>query len=80
MSGSSVTVKGQVTIPQAIREQLRIKPGDKVRFVEQAGRVYLVRQENDVSAAFGLLKAKRSASRKDIQKEVERGWSRRARR
>jgi len=29
---STVTVKGQVTIPKAMREYLRLEPGDKVVF------------------------------------------------
>lgn len=29
---SSLTTKGQATIPRAVRERLRLKAGDKVRF------------------------------------------------
>ena len=29
---SAVTAKGQATIPKAIREHLRLKPGDRVKF------------------------------------------------
>jgi antitoxin PrlF len=29
---SSVTVKGQATIPKAIREHLGLKPGDRLKF------------------------------------------------
>jgi antitoxin PrlF len=29
---SAITVKGQTTIPKAIRERLGLKPGDRVRF------------------------------------------------
>ena len=36
-----VTSKGQVTIPQHIREQLGILPHSEVEFVEEKGRVYL---------------------------------------
>ena len=79
MSTSSVTVKGQVTIPLAIRKQLRIRPGDKVQFVEMEGRVYLKRGERDVAAAFGLLKARKSVRQADIDKAILKGWSRRAR-
>jgi AbrB family looped-hinge helix DNA binding protein len=41
-----VTVKGQVTIPQAIREKLNIGPYSQVDFVEEKGRVYLVKKES----------------------------------
>ena len=30
---SVITVKGQATIPKAIREYLRLKPGDRVKFL-----------------------------------------------
>ncbi len=36
-----VTSKGQVTIPQMIREKLGIIPGSEVDFLEKNGRVYL---------------------------------------
>lgn len=29
---SAITVKGQATIPKAIREHLALKPGDRVKF------------------------------------------------
>ena len=39
-----VTSKGQVTIPQAIRDKAGIAPGSEVEFVQGAdGRVYLRR-------------------------------------
>ncbi len=40
-----VTTKGQVTIPQHIREKLGITPATEVDFVEEKGRVYLVKQK-----------------------------------
>ena len=39
-----VTTKGQVTIPQEIREKLGITPATEVDFVEEKGRVYLVKR------------------------------------
>jgi AbrB family looped-hinge helix DNA binding protein len=29
---AAITTKGQATIPKAIREHLRLKPGDRVKF------------------------------------------------
>lgn len=40
-----VTTKGQVTIPQHIREKMGIGPASEVDFVEEDGKVYLVRKE-----------------------------------
>lgn len=46
MLSSSVTTKGQVTIPIELREKLGIKPGDRVGFVDEGGRIVLQRQES----------------------------------
>ncbi len=40
-----VTTKGQVTIPQHIREKLRITPATEVDFIEEKNRVYLVKRK-----------------------------------
>jgi AbrB family looped-hinge helix DNA binding protein len=42
-----VTVKGQVTIPQEIREKLGITPAVEIDFVEEKGRIYLVKKAGD---------------------------------
>ncbi|MPZ35779.1 MAG: AbrB/MazE/SpoVT family DNA-binding domain-containing protein [Rhodospirillales bacterium] len=40
---SAITVKGQATIPKAIREHLRLKPGDRVKFfIHPDGTVVLL--------------------------------------
>ena len=40
-----VTTKGQVTIPQHIREKLGIVPATEIEFVEEENRVYIVKKE-----------------------------------
>jgi len=44
MASSRLTSKGQTTIPREIRERLRLKPGDAVAYVEENGRVILMKQ------------------------------------
>ena len=39
---STVTTKGQVTIPKRIRELLGINPHDKVDFIQEHGKIVLV--------------------------------------
>jgi AbrB family looped-hinge helix DNA binding protein len=39
MELARVTSKGQITIPRDIRKKLKLKPGDKVIFIEEDGRV-----------------------------------------
>jgi AbrB family looped-hinge helix DNA binding protein len=40
-----VTTKGQVTIPQPIREKLGIGPSTEIDFVEAKGKVYIVKKK-----------------------------------
>jgi AbrB family looped-hinge helix DNA binding protein len=42
-----VTTKGQVTIPQEIREKLGITPAVEIDFLEEKGRIYLVKKVGD---------------------------------
>ena len=39
---STVTIKGQVTIPKEVRDILHINPNDKVDFIIEGGRAILV--------------------------------------
>jgi antitoxin PrlF len=79
MHSSAVTTKGQVTVPAELREKLGIKPGDRVGFVEEKGRLILQPQPQGMTAAFGLLKATRSASLKDIDAAISAKRKKRAR-
>lgn len=57
MPSSTVTSKGQTTIPKAIRELLELHPGDRVDFVvEEDGRVVLRPATADVGELEGLLR------------------------
>jgi AbrB family looped-hinge helix DNA binding protein len=39
---STVTTKGQVTIPKKIRDAMQIKPNDRVDFVQKGGIITIV--------------------------------------
>jgi antitoxin PrlF len=59
---SAITVKGQATIPKAIRRHLRLKPGDRVKFfVHPDGSVVLL-PKVPASALRGILKSGRRKS------------------
>ncbi|MHB8382188.1 MAG: AbrB/MazE/SpoVT family DNA-binding domain-containing protein [Candidatus Binataceae bacterium] len=56
MTVSTITSKGQTTIPGEIRRHLKLKPGDRIQFiVEDDGKVVLVPATVDVSELKGLL-------------------------
>jgi len=59
MAESTVTSKGQITIPKVVREALHLEIGDKVYFdVKPDGTVVLMARNEPVESLFGLLKAK----------------------
>ena len=47
MELAKVTSKGQITIPIEIRKNLGTKNGDKILFVEESGRVYMMNSSMD---------------------------------
>jgi antitoxin PrlF len=56
---STITVKGQATLPKAIRAHLKLKPGDRVKFfVHPDGSVVLL-PKRPASALRGILKSPR---------------------
>ncbi len=56
---SAITVKGQATIPKAIREHLGLRSGDRVKFfVHPDGSVVLL-PRIPVAALRGMLKTRR---------------------
>ena len=56
MTASTITSKGQTTIPGEIRRHLKLKPGDRVEYVVEAdGKVVLLPATVDVSELKGLL-------------------------
>ena len=59
MPSSLITAKGQTTIPKAIRDRLRVEPGDRIDFVVQAdGTVKVEPAIQGVTPLKGLLAAK----------------------
>ena len=57
MAESTLTSKGQITIPKVVRERLHLEPGDRVYFdVQDDGSVSLVTRKYPVESLFGLLK------------------------
>ena len=80
MSSLSLTSKGQVTVPVKIRRSLGLNPGDRVKFVEQKGKYFIERDNDDISSIFGMFKAKKSASLEQMETVISAGWRRRARR
>ena len=64
METTTVTSKGQITIPLKIRQRLGIRKGSRVSFVLSGNHIELrvsKTPETVVSTGFGMLKSKRKA-------------------
>ena len=58
---STVTRKGQVTVPIEIRKALGIKSGDKVTFVLEDGTARIERRGSVAEATAGIFRSSRPA-------------------
>jgi AbrB family looped-hinge helix DNA binding protein len=56
---STVSEKGQITVPKRLRERLGIHPGDRLDLVEDGGRLVATKtvpgSGDPVAAAYGVL-------------------------
>lgn len=59
---ATVSEKGQVTIPKALRDRLGIRPGQKLEFSEGDGGLFARKAmaDDEVAAAYGMLDLDRS--------------------
>lgn len=77
MAHSTVTSKGQITIPKTVREKLNLKTGDLVDFVVNKGSVQLIPVNKTVSEVFGVLsrKSQRPVSVEEIEKGLKKSFA-----
>jgi antitoxin PrlF len=79
MPRSTVTSKGQITLPKAVREALHLDAGDRVEFaIRDDGVVELRPETGDLLALAGSLKPPkgRQASLDDMREAIRRGGTR----
>lgn len=79
MSAATVTSKGQITIPVAVREKLGVGAGDRVEFVEVApGEFALKAATEDIRALKGAVsRPKKSVSIEAMNAAIRRRAARR---
>lgn len=56
---SALTIKGQATIPKVIREHLRLKPGDRVKFFVHPDGSVVILPKIPTSALRGIVSSRR---------------------
>ncbi|MEY2853548.1 MAG: hypothetical protein RL030_680 [Pseudomonadota bacterium] len=55
MSSSTLTSKGQITLPKSVRERLRLEVGDKIEFVQTESGFEMRTAKRDIRQIKGLL-------------------------
>lgn len=56
---SAITVKGQATIPKPVRDHLRLKPGDRVKFFVHPDGTVVLLPKLPAAALRGIVKTRR---------------------
>lgn len=59
---SALSIKGQITIPKEIREHLRVRPGDRVKFFIHPDGTVVMLPKTDVSALKGIVRSRRRSA------------------
>ena len=74
MTTATLTSKGQITIPQTVRQKLGINTGDRIEFVELAGGEFAIKPAvDDVRLLKGMLrKPTQVVSVADIREAIRR--------
>jgi AbrB family looped-hinge helix DNA binding protein len=67
---STVTRKGQVTIPVRLRRAFDLEEGSHIRFSQDGDRIIIEPVIEDVEAAFGLINTDESVSSRQIKETI----------
>lgn len=81
MPTSTITSKGQITLPKEVREKLGVGPGDRIAFTERADGSIVVEPETvDLLTLRGLFTpSRRGVSVEEMNAAIRRGASGKAR-
>lgn len=72
---TTITKKGQVTIPQIVREKLQIGYGDKVEFTfNKEGQVVMQPVRADLESLYGILEKEKPKLEIEEQRKATRDW------
>ncbi len=79
MTTATLTSKGQLTVPKAVRDALGLATGDRVQFVEQEGGFRLVAATRDARELKGMFagRRKKPATLDEMKASSARGATRR---
>lgn len=67
---SALSIKGQTTIPKAIREHLHLEPGDRVKFFLHPDGSVVILPKVPTAKLKGIVQARRRASLDDMERAI----------
>jgi AbrB family looped-hinge helix DNA binding protein len=73
MMESALTIKGQVTIPKAVRDHLHLKPGDRVKFFVHPDGTVVILPKLPASALRGIVKTTRHTTLEEMNQAIAAG-------
>jgi antitoxin PrlF len=79
MTTSTLTSKGQITIPKEIRDQVQLRIGQRVQFdVDSKGRVVLTPRVHDILSLKGMIRTRRrrAVTVRQMNDAIAEGFSR----
>lgn len=75
MYSSTLTSKGQLTVPVELRHALNLRPGDKLVFEAVDHKILISKKKQDITHAFGMYHVNKKISLRNIQKAIEEGYT-----
>jgi antitoxin PrlF len=72
---SALTVKGQATIPKAVREYLHLGPGDRIKFFLHPDGTVVILPKLPASRLKGIVRARRRVSLDEMDTAIAEGAS-----
>ncbi len=70
---SARSIKGQATIPKAIRDHLHLEPGDRIKFFVHPDGSVVILPKIPTSKLKGFVQARRRASLRDMETAIGEG-------
>ena len=67
---SALPIKGQATIPKAIRDHLHLEPGDRIKFFLRPDGSVVILPKISTSKLKGIVKARRRFSLEEMETAV----------
>ena len=70
---SALSIKGQATIPKAIRDHLNLEPGDRIKFFVHPDGSVVILPTIPTPKLKGIVKARRRASLNEMEMAIGEG-------